>query len=125
MRLFTNILSDDLPASKNFYQELLNLQSKYDSEWFILLCSPKDQNIELGLIQRDHELVPEKFKQPANGMYLTFVVEDLAAAYQRALNMRLEIIQEPQDEFYGQRRFLTVDPNGCLVDISSPWNTEG
>jgi hypothetical protein len=26
------------------------------------------------------------------------------------------------NEFYGQRRFLTVDPNGCLIDICSPFS---
>jgi hypothetical protein len=36
--------------------------------------------------------------------------------------MGLCIVQEPRDEFYGQRRFLTVDPNGCLIDICSPSN---
>lgn len=34
--------------------------------------------------------------------------------------MNLEIIQEPTNEEYGQRRFLTVDPDGLLVDVSSP-----
>jgi len=27
-------------------------------------------------------------------------------------------------EFYGQRRFLVKDPNGCLIDICSPWSAE-
>jgi hypothetical protein len=34
--------------------------------------------------------------------------------------LELEILQEPRNEFYGQRRFLNVDPNGCLLDICSP-----
>jgi len=33
--------------------------------------------------------------------------------------MGLEVIQKPRDEMYGQRRFLTVDPDGLLVDVSS------
>ena len=33
--------------------------------------------------------------------------------------MGLKIIQEPRNEIYGQRRFLTIDPDGLLIDVSS------
>ena len=48
-----------------------------------------------------------------------FVVDDCEKLYNKALSMGLEIIQEPKDEAYGQRRFLTVDPDGLLIDIGS------
>jgi len=38
--------------------------------------------------------------------------------------MNIPIIQEPKNEAYGQRRFLTKDPDGCLLDICSPWDSE-
>jgi uncharacterized glyoxalase superfamily protein PhnB len=53
-------------------------------------------------------------------MYVTFVVPDVDLVYEKALTMGLRIVQAPRNEFYGQRRFLTVDPNGCLIDICSP-----
>ena len=55
-------------------------------------------------------------------MYVTFVVPDADAVYSYAKALGLDIVQEPKDEFYGQRRLLTVDPNGCLIDICSPWS---
>jgi hypothetical protein len=36
--------------------------------------------------------------------------------------MGARILQEPRNEFYGQRRFLLADPSGRLVDICSPWS---
>jgi uncharacterized glyoxalase superfamily protein PhnB len=42
--------------------------------------------------------------------------------YEKALAMGLNIVQEPKNEFYGQRRFLTIDPNGCLIDICTPFS---
>lgn len=124
MRILTNICSDDLEASKNFYVELLGLDVKYDSDWYVQLCVPDNRDIEYGLIKRDHDLVPEGYKDPPNGMYVTFVVDDVDAIYRRAVELGVDILQEPRNEFYGQRRFLTKDPSGCLIDICAPWENE-
>ena len=124
MRILTNICSDNLQQSKEFYVNLLGLNVKYDSDWYVQLCSPIDAEIEYGIIQRSHNLVPTQYRQKPTGMYVTFVVDDVDVAYQKALEMGLKILQEPRNEFYGQRRFLTEDPNGCLIDICSPWETE-
>ncbi len=124
MRILTNICSDDLPKSKDFYVMLLGFKVKYDSDWYVQLCSPKDSEIEYGIIQRNHKLVPEEYQNHPNGMYVTFVVEDVDVTYNKAIEMNLSIVQEPRNEFYGQRRFLLKDPNGCLIDICSPWGAE-
>ena len=124
MRILTNICSNDLPKSKDFYVKLLGFNVKYESDWYIQLCSPKDSEIEYGIMQRNHELVPEEYQNRPNGMYVTFVVEDVDVTYNKAIEMNVSIVQEPRNEFYGQRRFLVKDPNGCLIDICSPWGTE-
>lgn len=124
MRILTNICSDDLIRSKDFYVELLGFNVKYDSDWYVQLCSPKDSEIEYGIIQRNHELVPKEYQNTPNGMYVTFVVEDVDATYAKAIDMNIPIIQEPRNEFYGQRRFLIKDPDGCLIDICSPWEPD-
>ena len=124
LRLFTNICCKNLAASKEFYTQLLDLEIKYDSDWFVQLGSPSDPNIEFGLIQHDHELIPNSYQNAPNGMYITFVVPDVDTSYERALDLGAKIIQEPRNEFYGQRRFLLKEPSGCLVDISSPWDEE-
>jgi len=120
MRILPNICSDDLPRARDFYVELLGLEVKYDSDWYVQLCAPNKPEVEYGIIQRDHELVPKAFRQVPTGMYITFVVDDVDEIYQKALSMQLDIVQAPQDEFYGQRRFLVKDPNACLIDICSP-----
>lgn len=116
-RLLTNLCADDLIASRDFYVELLGCTVKYDSDWYVQLGSGQ---LELGIIRRDHELVPSAFQTQPTGMYITFVVPDVDATYEKARAMQLEILQTPRDEFYGQRRFLTRDPSGCLIDICSP-----
>jgi catechol 2,3-dioxygenase-like lactoylglutathione lyase family enzyme len=119
-RLLTNLCSDRLGESRDFYVSLLGFKVNYDSDWYVQLRSPTHPGLELGLIARSSELVPPPFQQAPAGMYLTFVVPDVDAVYAKALSLELSILQEPRNEFYGQRRFLTVDPNGCLIDICSP-----
>lgn len=123
-RLLTNLCSMDVQTSKAFYTQLLDFETRYDSDWYVQLCSPHDDGIEFGVIRYDHELVPNEYRRLPSGMYLTFMVPDVNASYARALEMNLDIIQEPRNEFYGQRRFLVKDPSGCLIDICSPWNDD-
>lgn len=119
-RLIPNICSDRLPESREFYTGLLGFALAYDSDWYVQVTSPRQPKLELGFIRRDHELVPEPYRTLPQGMYLTIVVDDVDAIYKQAQSMGLEVFQPPQDEFYGQRRMLLTDPNGLLLDVSTP-----
>jgi catechol 2,3-dioxygenase-like lactoylglutathione lyase family enzyme len=121
-RILTNICSDCLSQSRDFYVSLLDLHVNYDSDWYVQLSSPSDSQLELGIILRDSELVPTSHQTAPTGLYITFVVDDVDQTYAKAKSLGLRIVQEPRNEFYGQRRFLTIDPNGCLLDIGSPWS---
>lgn len=119
-RLIPNICSDCLSATRGFYVELLGFQVQFDSDWYVQVASPENPHLELGIMQRDHELVPPAFQTIPAGTFLTVVVEDVDAVYTRALERQVQVIQPPRNEFYGQRRLLITDPNGLLVDVSSP-----
>ena len=118
-RLITNICSNHLEESKDFYTALFDFEVGYDSDWFVNLLS-KDKKLELGIIKRDHEIVPRNFQHSPQGFYLTFVVEDVDKLYQIAQEHSFTVVEAPQDTFYGQRRLLLTDPDGTLVDASSP-----
>jgi len=124
-RILTNICSDRLAESRDFYVTLLGCEVSYDSDWYIQLRGSSKQELEFGIILRTHNLVPLEYQTSPSGMYLTFVVPNVDLVYEQALAMGLHIVQEPRNEFYGQRRFLTLDPNGCLLDICSPLSGVG
>lgn len=117
----TNICSDDLPKSRDFYIKLFDFNVDFDSDWFVHLIS-KDKQFELGIIDRTHEIVPTDFQLSPQGFYVTFVVNSADEQFKIAQSEKFDIISEPTDTFYGQRRLLLKDPNGTLVDISSPIN---
>ncbi len=115
----TNICSDNLPESKDFYTKLFDFNVDYESDWFIHLIS-QDKKLELGIIDRTHQMVPNTFQNNPQGFYITFVVEDANEIFKIAKEENIEIVSAPEDTFYGQRRLLLKDPNGTLIDISSP-----
>ena len=118
-RMMTNICSEKLPESRDYYTKLFDFNVDYDSDWFVHLIS-KDKQLELGIISRTSEIVPTEIKGNPQGFYVTFVVENADEIFQIAKNEGFEIISEPSDTFYGQRRLLLKDPNGMIVDVSSP-----
>ncbi len=115
----TNICSDNLTESKNFYTKLFDFGVDYDSDWFVHLIS-KDKKLELGIIDRTNAIVPENFQNSPRGFYVTFVVDNADELFKIAESENFEIISAPTNTFYGQRRLLLKDPNGTLVDVSSP-----
>ena len=118
-RLMINICSEKLTESRNFYTTLFDFNVDYDSDWFIHLIS-KDKKLELGIINRSSEIVPEDFQTDPQGLYVTIVVDSADEVFKVAKREGLKILKEPEDTFYGQRRLLLIDPNGTLVDVSSP-----
>ncbi len=121
-RLFANICSSNLSKAKGFYTELFGFQVKYDSDWFVHLCDPANGSLELGLIAKNHELVPESARSQSSGIYITLVVDDVDFVYRKAQELKVKIIDPPTPTFYGQKRMLLQDPDGSLLDVSSLYN---
>ena len=118
-RLMVNICSEKLEESKTFYTRLFDFTVEYDSNWFVHLVSEKN-NLELGIIDASSEVVPDSLNAVASGFYITFVVESAEHIFEIAQKEKFEILEAPVDTAYGQRRVLLKDPNGVVVDVSSP-----
>jgi len=95
------------------------MKSVHSSDWFIQLTS-RDKHFELGIIERTNQIVPTDYQHVPQGFYITFVVDNVDDIFTIAEKENFDIVEKPTDTFYGQRRLLLKDPNGTLVDISSP-----
>ena len=118
-RMMTNILSENLQESKDFYTTLFDLEVEFDSDWFVHLHS-RDKQLELGIVKADHTIVPQSIQVKNGGHYITFVVDITDEVFEMAISKGYNILQIPENTFYGQRRLLLQDPNGTVVDVSSP-----
>lgn len=118
-RCFTNILSDDVAKSAQFYESLLGLKPNFNSDWFVTLVHDDASGFELGILQKTHDVVPENIQDSPAGVILTFVVPDCEAVYQKATQIGADILEPPTNMPYGQRRLLLSDPDGTVIDVSS------
>ncbi|TIT26071.1 MAG: glyoxalase, partial [Mesorhizobium sp.] len=71
-------------------------------------------------VQGDHETIPEEGRGRTSGLLINFEVRDPDAIYQRVLAAGLPILRTLCDEPFGQRHFITRDPNGVLIDVIKP-----
>ncbi len=118
-RIVTAIYVNDLNLSKKFYCDLLGLEKTFEADWIVQLTSPINKDINLTLQPVNDQLIPLDFQKQPQGFSVAFVVNNCDEIYAKALSLNLNIVQKPMNEIYGQRRFLTTDPDGVLVDISS------
>ncbi|HEY0919807.1 VOC family protein [Devosia sp.] len=119
-RILFNVLAKDLRASVEFYRRIANLQPVFESEWYVVLSPAGQPNVQIGLIDQVSEFAPRHAWGVHEGSYLTLVVDDVRLALREAREMGLDIIEEPVALNYGQTRMLIRDPNGLVIDISTP-----
>lgn len=110
----------DVQASAKFYIDNLRFKPLFDSDWYVHLQSIDDADVNLAILQFDHETVPEPMRQETRGLILNFEVEDPDAWFERAQHAKLTILKPLQDEDFGQRHFITQDNSGILIDIIKP-----
>ena len=117
-RAFVNLLVADPREAAAWFVDLLGWQVGFDSDWFVHLHAPDAEQIELGLLRADHEIVPEA-AAGRGGSMVTIVVPDVDAVHATAVERGLDVLEAPRDLFYGQRRLLLRGPDGVVVDVSS------
>ncbi len=118
-RAFTNILSENVDKTARFYQDLLGMIRHFDSDWFVILTHADCPGLEFGILARENQIVPAEIRNPPAGVMQTFVVEDVEVVFAKAKTLGATIIEPPTDTAYGQRRMLTRDPDGTVIDVSS------
>ncbi len=111
------ILTDDVAGTAAFYQRHFRFESLFDSGWYVHLQSLEDKRVNLGIVQFDHETVPPAGRKKAAGMIINFEVKDPDEIYERVKAAKLPILITLRDEDFGQRHFITADPNGVMIDV--------
>ncbi len=114
------LMTDDVAGTKAFYVEHFGFMPLFDSDWYVHLQSQEDTSVNLGIVDGNHETVPPQGRGKASGLLINFEVEDPDAVYRRVVDAGLPILRTLRDEPFGQRHFITCDPNGVLIDVIKP-----
>jgi catechol 2,3-dioxygenase-like lactoylglutathione lyase family enzyme len=101
--------------SKDFYTKHFGFSVTFEADWYVSL---KKENYELAILDYTHPTVPEGFRKGVQGLILNFEVENVDAEYERLIKKsKLPVQLELRSEDFGQRHFITSDPNGVLIDV--------
>ncbi|WP_438804064.1 VOC family protein, partial [Pandoraea nosoerga] len=73
--------------------------------------SKTDASVNLAVLDGSHETIPETGRGRVSGLLLNFEVEDPDEMYAKAKAAGLPILIPLRDEAFGQRHFITADPN--------------
>ena len=114
------IMTDDVAGTAAFYCAHFRFEALFTSEWYIHLQSSEDEKVTLAVLDGQHETIPAEGRGRVSGLLLNFEVEDVDAVYAMVRAAGLPILKDIQDEDFGQRHFITADPNGVLIDVIKP-----
>ncbi|MBN9056864.1 MAG: VOC family protein [Rhizobiales bacterium] len=114
------LMTGDVAGTTAFYVAHFRFAPLFESDWYVHLQSAEDKRVNLGIVQGDHETIPEAGRGRAAGLLINFEVRDPDAVYERVVAAGLPILRTLRDEPFGQRHFITRDPNGVLIDVIKP-----
>lgn len=114
------IMTADVAASAAFYQTHFGFTPLFASDWYVHLQLDGDPSVNLAILDGQHNTIPESGRGRVAGLLLNFEVDDPDAVHDRLRAAGLPILLSLRDEAFGQRHFITCDPNGVLIDIIKP-----
>ncbi len=114
------IMSNDLPSTVAFYRTHFDFRPLFENDWYAHLQRGSDARVTLAVVDGSHETIPASARGAVGGLLLNFEVADVDAAYEQFTSAGLPIQLALRDEAFGQRHFITSDPNGVLIDVITP-----
>lgn len=108
--------AERLNETWDFYVNHFRMKPTFESDWYVSLIRP-DEGFQLALLDYRHPSLPAGFGAPAAGVLLNLEVDDVDAEYARLSGAGLPVHLELRSEDWGQRHFITADPNGVLIDV--------
>lgn len=110
---------NNVAASRDFYIKHFGFELTFEADWYVSLkLNQHPRQYELALVDYAHPTMPPAFRKPVQGLILNFEVEDVEAEYARLIkHAGLPLHLDIRSEEFGQRHFITADPNGVLIDV--------
>jgi catechol 2,3-dioxygenase-like lactoylglutathione lyase family enzyme len=110
----------DVAGTAAFYVAHFGFRPLFAADWYVHLQMEGHPEVNLAILDGHHETIPEAGRGVTTGMILNFEVEDVDAECARLTAAGLPILKPLCDEAFGQRHFITADPNGVLIDVIRP-----
>jgi catechol 2,3-dioxygenase-like lactoylglutathione lyase family enzyme len=117
--LYPVLLTVNVEETARFYCEHFGFGIVFESEWYVSLrIEGTGPAFELAILEPSHGTIPEGFRKSTQGLILNIEVDDVDLEYERLIRQAgLPVELDIRDEAFGQRHFITRDPNGVLIDV--------
>lgn len=115
--IYPVIGTDQITVSRDFYTSHFDFDIVFEADWYVSLKSKSNPAYELALLDYRHSSLPEAYRQPARGVLINVEVIDVDEIYTKLKEKGLPMILALRSEDWGQRHFITQDPNGILIDV--------
>jgi uncharacterized glyoxalase superfamily protein PhnB len=114
------LMTDRVSDTVDFYVRYFAFRPLFTTDWYVHLRSSEDEDVNLAVMQAGHATIPGPKPERASGLLINFEVDDVDAHHARLLAAGMPIMLPLRDEAFGQRHFITADPNGVLIDVITP-----
>ncbi|WP_026703177.1 VOC family protein [Salibacterium aidingense] len=115
--IYPVIMTEDVERTAGFYRTYFDYSVVFEADWYMSL-KMEGSNHELAILDQNHETIPAGFGKHAQGLILNFEVDDVDQLYKTFIQeMELPLLLDIRNEPFGQRHFVTSDPNGVLIDV--------
>ena len=114
--MYAGYVTEDLAATRAFFEGKLGFEPLFESEWFVLLAL---QGNQIGLLKPEQDGQAPLFRRayPGHGAWITFSVPDVDEVHRRAQAAGIPIAVPLRDEPWGERHFSVIAPNGLALDF--------
>lgn len=113
------LMSNKVAESQAFYTRYFGFEIVYEADWYVSLkLTSTTSSFELAVLDASHPTIPSSYRTAVQGLLLNFEVDNVDDEYERLIvKEKLPLELELRDEEFGQRHFITKDPNGVLIDV--------
>ncbi len=111
------VITEKLQEVKAYYVEHFGFSVDVENDQYLGLKAAGDAGIELSFMVPEGETL-QRFQ--GHGLIHCFEVDDVDAEYARLQKRGLVMVQPPQDNPWGDRSTITVDPVGVNIYIYKP-----
>lgn len=119
--LYPLITTQAVAAARDFYVSHFGLEPLFEASWFVYLSGKAEDGTRGAAIAFMHPDHPSRPPGPESfdgrGMIVTIEVVDARDTFDRLRRNGAPIVHPLTDEDWGQRRFMTRDPAGVLIDV--------
>ena len=114
------IMTSNVAVTARFWRVHFDFTPLFESDWYVHLQQAHDPADNLAILDGDHATIPAANRGTVAGLLLNFEVDDVDAVHRRLAAAGLPVLLPLRNEDFGQRHFITADPNGVLIDVIKP-----